>query len=69
MSNVIRHKGVIKSSGSRCIVVYRELPDEPNYALVCYADSIPSVYSSGFSRVVDGVGQSSPDLSEVLSRE
>ena len=70
MTQIVKHRGTIPATGSRCIVVFRELPDDPNHALVCYTDSIPEAYAISLARVVDGhAAQSTKDLHEVLTRE
>ncbi|AUS02978.1 coil containing protein [Vibrio phage 2.275.O._10N.286.54.E11] len=69
MSQITRHRGVVEATGSRCIVVFRELPDQPDKALICYSDSIPEMYATSLARVVDGNGQGTKDLYEVLTRE
>lgn len=62
----IRHIGSIKNTGSDVIVVYRSLPDEADKCLVIFRDSIPEVYSHKILTFVNGVGQRSVDLFEVM---
>lgn len=69
MSNITRHYGTVEATGSRCIVVFRELPDNPQKALIVYRDSLPEIYALSLSRVVNGSGQNTKDLYEVLTRE
>lgn len=61
-----RHFGSIKNTGSDVIVVYRQLPDEPDQCLVLFRDSIPEVYSHKILTFVNGMGQRSVDLFEVM---
>ena len=69
MSNITRHYGTLVATGSRCFVAFRELPDNPTKALIIYRDSLPEMYAIGLTRIVDGVGQNTKDLYEVLSKE
>ena len=69
MSEITRHKGVVEETGSRCIVVFREMPEDTEHALVVFADTVPEVYSTSLARIVDGVGQTTKDLYEVLHGE
>ncbi len=62
----IRHIGSIKNTGSDVIVVYRSLPDESDKCLVIFRDSIPEVYIHKVLTFVNGVGQRSVDLFEVM---
>jgi len=62
----IRHIGSIKNTGSDVIVVYRSLPDEADKCLVIFRDSIPEVYSHKILTFVNGIGQRSVDLFEVM---
>lgn len=61
-----RHLGSIKNTGSDVIVVFRTLPDEPDHCLVLFRDSIPEVYSHKILTFVNGMGQRSVDLFEVM---
>src|SRR5574343_249759 len=63
---ISRHKGTIISLGSRCVVVFRELPNDPAHCLVVESDTLPEVYSDAFVSVVNNEGQRSKDLFEVL---
>ena len=68
MSNIKRHKGIIKNTGSRCIVVFREIPDDPDHCLIIQQDALPEIYGLATAKVVDNEGQGSADLYEVLNR-
>lgn len=67
MSEVIKHCGVISSTGSRVFVFWRQLEDEPDNCLFVYRDSLPDVYSSAVLGLVMGEGQNSTDLYEVAN--
>jgi hypothetical protein len=47
-----RHVGKIKSTSQRCLVVFRQVPDEPESCLVTITDSLPDRYHSD---IVNGV--------------
>lgn len=69
MSNITRHIGSYTNTGTRVIVAFRELPDEPGACLVIESDSLPEFYRDAVSHVVSHSGQSTKDLYEVLHRE
>ena len=66
--DITRHLGTIHATGTRCVVVFRELPGETQNCLVYEADSLPEFYRDAISRVVMTEGQRTRDLYEVLSR-
>lgn len=68
MSNITRHNGVVRSTGSRVFVVWRSLPDDPEHCLIIYRDSIPEVYNHAVTELVMGAGQNSIDLWEVMDK-
>lgn len=63
-----KHKGSIINSGTRCVVVFRELPKDEKNCLVVMTDSLPEIYRDAFDSVVTGEGQNTVDLYEVLNR-
>ena len=67
MSNVVRHKGVMRNTGSRVFVVFRELPGEPEYCLVVFQYSLPEVYTWAVRDLVSGPGQNSTELHEIMN--
>lgn len=68
MSKITRHEGVVRSTGSRVFVVWREIPDDPKHCLVIYRDSIPEVYNYAVTELIMGRGQDSIDLWEVMDK-
>ena len=40
----LRHVGRVDSTGSRIVVVFRQLPDEPENALIVYSDALSDRY-------------------------
>jgi len=70
MANFIKHVGTHKGTNTRLSVVFLRLPDEPDYALVAYSDSLPDKYHDDFMSALESQeGQSSKELYEVLSRK
>lgn len=67
MSNVVRHKGVIRNTGSRVFVVFRELPGDPEHCLVVFQDSLPEIYTWAVRDLVSGPGQNSTELHEIMN--
>lgn len=69
MSKITRHIGSLPGIGSKVIVVFREVPDEPDNCLVILADSLPEVYRDAVAHVVDHRGQGTADLYEAFHAE
>lgn len=69
MSNITRHTGVLRRTGSRVYVVYREILDDKDHCIVIYRDSLPEVFAYKVQDVVLGRGQESIDLFEVMDKE
>lgn len=61
-----RHCGVIRNTGSRVFVVWRNLPDDYENCLVVYRDSLPEAYVHAVTDLVMTRGQSTIDLWEVM---
>lgn len=68
MSKITRHEGVVRSTGSRVFVVWRHIPDDTEHCLVLYRDSLPEVYAHTVTELVQGKGQDSIDLWEVMDK-
>lgn len=69
MSKITRHVGVMRNTGSRVFVVYRQLPLDPEYCLVVYVDSLPEQIRYRVEGITLGVGQSNVDLYAVFEKE
>ena len=48
MAAFIKHVGKHKGTGTRLSVVFMQLPEEPENALVVYSDSLPDKYHQSF---------------------
>lgn len=69
MSDLIRHVGKINRLGTRVIVVFRKLPDDPEHCLVIESDSLPDMYQQNLSTVIlSRDAQSTTELYNVLSK-
>lgn len=68
MSDIVRHKGYITNTGTRCSVVFRELPGDPEHCLIIESDSLPEVYRDAVAQVVSREGQNTKDLYEALNQ-
>ena len=65
---ITRHLGTLTATGSRCVVVFRELPGEPQTCLVFESDSMPEYYREPMMTVILNEGQRHRELFEVLHR-
>lgn len=65
---ITRHCGVVRSTGSRVFIVWRQLPDQPAHCLAIYQDSLPEQYAFAVQELVLGRGQSSIDLWDVMDK-
>ena len=66
----LKHVGKHKGTSQRLSVVFLQLPDEKENALVVYSDSLPDRYHDDFMSAVESPeGQASQNLYEVLSRK
>ena len=66
--SIVRHCGVVRSTGSRVFVIWRQLKNDPTHCLVVYRDSLPEVYSNRVTELVLGRGQSSIELWDVMDK-
>lgn len=66
----LKHVGRHSATGQRLVVVFMQLPDEPENALVVYSDSLPDRYHQTLMEAVESPeGQASKQLYEALSRK
>ena len=69
MSTLMRHVGKIGNTGSRVIVVFRELPDDASSCLVVESDRLPEIYHQNMMTIVNSKeAQDTMDLHDVLAR-
>ena len=66
----IKHVGRHAATGQRLVVVFMQLPDEPENALVVFSDSLPDRYHQSLMEAVESnEGQAAKELYEVLARK
>lgn len=68
MSKFMRHVGM-DHLGNKLLIVFRELPDDPNSALIVYSNTLSEMYHDQLMRVVESEdAQKEVDLYNILSR-
>jgi len=66
----LRHVGRVDSTGSRIVVVFRQLPDEPENALIVFSDALSDRYHDELMSAIESTGaQSGPNLFPWLQRQ
>lgn len=68
MSGVLRHIGKTANTDRRLVVVYMQIPDREDHALVVDTDSLPSKYHDDLMQLVQGEGQKTTVLADLLQR-
>lgn len=69
MVDMIKHVGKISNTGSRVVVIFREVPNEPTSCLVVESDRLPDIYHQNLMTVVNSKeAQDTVDLADVLNR-
>ena len=69
MSNFIKHVGV-DGKGNKCIVVFRELPNDSDSALIVLTGALPTQYHDDLIAAVESVkAQETTNASEFLFRQ
>lgn len=69
MPNFIKHVGQVDSTGKKCVVVFREVPDEPNSCLVVETERLsPTYHDSLMEAVESNTGQEDMDFYKYASR-
>lgn len=69
MSVQKKHIGKIKSTEQRCVVIFMQIPDAPEKALIVNIESLPERYEQIFMEVVNSPeGQQANDLGATLGR-
>lgn len=67
--NIKKHIGRLKNTDRRIAVVFMQIPNKEDHALVVDTDSLPDSYHDALMHVVDSVeGQQTPILANILSR-
>jgi len=69
MAAMVKHVGVVENTGSRCVVIFREVPGEPTNCLIVGSDSLRDLYHEGLMKLVESdEGQQSGEIGELMSR-
>jgi hypothetical protein len=67
--SIKKHVGKIKSSDHRCVVVFMQLPEDKEKALVISTENLPPRYEQMLMEVVDSnEGQNEKDIANAMSR-
>lgn len=66
---MLKHTGQLNNTGKHVVVVFMQLPEDKEYALVIDTDALPDMYNESLRRVVESnLGQSAKNLADVLAR-
>lgn len=69
MAQLTRHIGKLRNVGSRCVVVFMQIPGDPHHCLTVDIDSLPPKYQDALTTTVSGKdAQNSVELFDVLNR-
>ena len=64
-----KHVGQLSNTGKNVVVVFMQLPDDENHALVIDTDALPDSYNESLRRVLESdEGQNSRQLADILAR-
>lgn len=67
--DIKRHIGRLKNTDRRIVVVFLQIPNKEDHALVVDTDSLPDSYHDALMHVVDSIeGQQTPVLANILNR-
>jgi hypothetical protein len=67
--SIKKHVGKVKSSDHRCVIVFMQLPEDKEKALVISTENLPPRYEQMLMEVVDSnEGQNEKDLAKAMSR-
>lgn len=67
---MIKHVGVHKTLGTRYVIVFREVPNEPNNCLVVESDSLNALVQDNLMNAIESTEcQTSSHLGEALARK
>lgn len=67
--HMYRHTGMLNNTGKNVVVVFMQLPEDNDHALVIDTDALPDMYNEALRRVVESTdAQQAKNLYEVLAR-
>lgn len=66
---MLKHTGQLNNTGKNVVVVFMQLPEDPDSALVIDTDALPDMFNESLRRVVESVeAQQAKNLADVLAR-
>jgi Fe2+ transport system protein B len=66
---MLKHTGQLNNTGKNVVVVFMQLPEDNDHALVIDTDALPDMFNESLRRVVESVeAQQSKNLADVLAR-
>ena len=66
---MLKHTGQLNNTGKNVVVVFMQLPEDNQHALVIDTDALPDMYNEALRRIVESQeAQQSKNLADVLSR-
>jgi hypothetical protein len=66
---MMRHTGLLNNTGKNVVVVFMQLPDDPQHSLVIDTDALPDMFNEALRKVVDSTeAQQAKNLADVLAR-
>lgn len=68
MAEITKHVGKLKNTDRRIVVVYMQIPGREDHALVIDTDALPARYHDDLMSIVQGEGQHSTVLADILGR-
>lgn len=67
--NMYRHTGILNNTGKNVVVVFMQLPEDKNNALVIDTDALPDMYNDSLRRIVESTeAQQAKNLADILGR-
>lgn len=67
--NEVKHVGRIRTTGKKCVVVFRTLPGDAYSCLIAPTENLPDAYHDALINLVESSGgQSSNEFGEVMAR-
>ena len=66
---MLKHTGQLNNTGKNVVVVFMQLPEEPDSSLVIDTDALPDMFNESLRKVVESTeAQQAKNLAEVLAR-
>ncbi len=68
MGEMKRHVGKISNTDKRCVIVFMQIPEDPEYALIIDTEALPERWHEGLMSIVEHEGQKFTNLADLLAR-